>query len=243
MTEWFENWFDSHYYHILYQHRDDQEARRFMGNLLAHLAPKPVSTILDLACGKGRHAIFLAGFGHEVTGLDLSKESIQAARASETDLLSFYEHDMRKPFRPRYFDYIFNLFTSFGYFETDKEHRQTLENIAQGLKSKGQFVMDFFNAEKVKASLVASEEKTLNNVHFKINRRFENGCIYKHIAFEDQGKSYAFEERVRAFTKADLEKLFEKAGLKIQAVFGNYDLEAFDVQDSPRLILLAQKND
>ena len=123
--EWFEQWFDTKYYHILYKDRDHEEARRFIDTLIKYLSPVPNSRILDLACGKGRYSVFLADKGFEVTGIDLSVQSIEYARQFENDHLSFYTHDMRLPFRINYFDYVFNFFTSFGYFEEDKSHRET----------------------------------------------------------------------------------------------------------------------
>src|SRR5436853_6516213 len=57
--EWFESWFDSPYYHVLYKERDDLEARSFLDSLIGYLNPAPGSTILDVACGKGRHSLYL----------------------------------------------------------------------------------------------------------------------------------------------------------------------------------------
>jgi len=92
---WFKDWFNSHYYHLLYQHRDDQEALDFIEKLVAHLQPAPGSKMLDVACGKGRHSKALAEMGFDVTGIDLSDESISEAKLNESDSLHFYQHDMR----------------------------------------------------------------------------------------------------------------------------------------------------
>jgi len=115
--EWFASWFDSPYYHKLYDHRDYSEAELFISNLITYLAPPKSSRALDLACGKGRHSAQLAKNGLKVTGVDLSQESIDHAISLNIDNTSFYTHDMRKPFRINYYNYIFNLFTSFGYFD------------------------------------------------------------------------------------------------------------------------------
>ncbi|HHG86363.1 MAG TPA: class I SAM-dependent methyltransferase, partial [Bacteroidetes bacterium] len=147
---WFEAWFNSPYYHLLYDHRDEREARRFISKLITHLNPPPGSRMLDLACGKGRHAAQLAEYGYEVTGLDIAEDSILAAREQyASPHLQFAVHDMRQPlpFPQEHFDYVFNLSTSFGYFETEAEHLQTLQHIARSLKRGGTFVMDFMNAE------------------------------------------------------------------------------------------------
>lgn len=241
MNTWFATWFDSPYYHLLYQDRNEEEAHFFMDNLMNYLAPQQGATILDLACGKGRHAIYLANKGFEVTGVDLSPESIDYARQFEHNKLHFDTHDMKKELQIGPFDYIFNLFTSFGYFPTEEEHIETLKHIKNGLKSTDStLVIDFFNATKVIQNLVLSEEKIVAGITFHINRRVENGFILKDIRFEDKGEKFEFQERVRAFQLEDFNRLFEQVGLKTTAVFGAYNFSEYDTQSSPRLILIAQ---
>ena len=94
-TPWFENWFDSPYYHILYKDRDYKEAEIFISNLINFLKPPKESKLLDLACGAGRHSIFINKMGYDVTGVDLSKNSIDTALAHKNDSLQFDTHDMR----------------------------------------------------------------------------------------------------------------------------------------------------
>jgi len=236
-NNWFAEWFDSKYYHILYQHRDYAEARLFMDNLVAHLNVPQRATIWDLACGKGRHAIYLAEKGFDVTGTDLSEQSIKAARQSEHDYLSFFQHDMRDSFRINYFDYVFNLFTSFGYFEHEKDDLKVLKNVAKSLNENGVFVIDFLNVNHVAANLVKEEEKVLSDVKFHITRNIADGYIVKTITFEAEGKQHQHQEKVRAFTQEELTQLLKKAGLTVQKTFGNYQLHPFNKQDSPRLIL------
>jgi len=236
-NKWFAEWFDSKYYHILYQHRDYAEAQMFMDNLVAHLEVPPHATIWDLACGKGRHSIYLAKKGFDVTGTDLSMQSITAARASEHTHLSFFQHDMRDDFRINYFDYILNLFTSFGYFDNDKDDLKVLKGVAKSLKTNGIFVMDFLNVHHVAANLVPEETKVLSNVKFYITRNITNGYIVKTISYEAEGKQHQHQEKVRAFSRDELTSLFTKAGLSVNKIFGDYQLNEFDQQQSPRLIL------
>lgn len=240
MSTWFATWFDSSYYHLLYQHRDDTEAQFFMDNLVDYLAPDAGSRLLDLACGKGRHSIYLAQKGYEVVGVDLSPESIAHAQQFEQENLHFATHDMRQPLELPAFDYVFNLFTSFGYFPTEEEHVQTLQAMQQNLKGKdSRLVIDFFNAPQVIANLVLQEEKTLSGVTFQLRRYVENGYIVKDIQFEDQGQAYHFQERVRAFTLADFERLLPQANLQLVETFGSYDLQPYEAATSSRLIILA----
>lgn len=242
MTDtWFATWFDSHYYHLLYQHRNDDEAQFFMDNLVQHLNPETNAQILDLACGKGRHSIYLANKGFDVVGVDLSPESIEYAQQFAHEKLQFATHDMREPLTVGPFDYIFNLFTSFGYFPTEEEHVQTLKAMKNGLKNQDSvLVIDFFNAHKVIQNLVLAEEKTLSGITFQLNRRVENGYILKDIYFEDQGKAFSFQESVRAIDLEGFQELFVKAGLELIETFGDYSLSAYDKNNSNRLILIAK---
>ena len=128
--EWYQEWFSSPYYHKLYFDRDHAEAENMIRQLLQHLQPPAGSRMLDVACGKGRHSITMAEGGYDLTGIDISAESIQQAKAHESEKLHFYVHDMRRSFFINYFHYAFNFFTSFGYFDTRREHDDAMRTIA-----------------------------------------------------------------------------------------------------------------
>ncbi|MFZ4425878.1 MAG: class I SAM-dependent methyltransferase [Saprospiraceae bacterium] len=240
-AEWYKAWFDSPYYHLLYRHRDDAEARCFIDRLLVWLQPAPEARLLDLACGKGRFAVYLAGKGFDVTGLDLSGESIRSARREEAPNLAFYRHDMRLPFRVNYYDYLFSFFTSFGYFSSERDDLRTLHSVRSGLRKGGTFVLDYFNSTYVKDHLPGEETRTVDGVVFHLHKWEEGDRVRKRIRVEDDGRYFEFEESVRLFSLADFRRLFSKAGLEISAVFGDYHLQIFDPGSSPRLILIAQK--
>ena len=141
--DWFKDWFNTPYYHILYKDRNGDDAQFFMRNITSFLQLPKTTHILDLPCGKGRHAVFLNSLGYTVTGGDLSENSIKAAQQFTNNTLSFKVHDMRKAFNNKY-DAVFNLFTSFGYFEDDSEDIGILKNIKNGLTKDGVFVFDFY---------------------------------------------------------------------------------------------------
>ena len=239
---WYTTWFDSPYYELLYKERDQQEADLFIKNLITFLKPSPQSFMLDIACGKGRHAIALNKMGFTVTGFDLSEKNIKTAKKFENSTLDFYVHDMRRPFMVNYYDIIFNLFTSFGYFEKERENKAVLENIYNALKPKGLFVLDYANMEKALHCLSQDHEVKKDNIVFRISKSIsKEGFLVKQITVEDGGKQLNFEEQIKVFTMAELTKYVETAGFEIVSIFGDYKLGQYNAKESDRLILICKK--
>jgi len=239
--DWFASWFDTSYYHILYKHRDQKEARLFMANLVVYLGLKKHDFILDLACGKGRHSLFLNSLGFDVVGADLSQNSIDYANEFSNETLRFVQRDMRNRFNLKY-DAIFNLFTSFGYFENDNDDIQVLTNIKNGLKSeKSIAVIDFLNVDKAIKQLVKEETIIRNDIRFNITRSFENGFIIKKIEVVTETETFQFFERIKYLNLAKIKSYLDKVGLKLKNTFGDYDLQKFDSENSNRLILIITK--
>lgn len=233
--EWFASWFDSPYYPILYQHRDYREAEAFIRELLSFLKPTEDAHFLDLACGRGRHSIYIHQHGHKVTGLDLSPDSIADASKHKQPGLDFKVHDMREPL-PGSYRYILNLFTSFGYFSEQEDNLKVLKHVRKSLQPGGTFVLDFMNVEKIIPELIPSEEKDIDGIHFTLQRSVENGFIVKDIHIDDSDNIYHFQERVQALDRKAFEALFKAAGLEVTAIWGNYGGGDFSPVFSPRLI-------
>ncbi len=240
-NDWFETWFDSPYYHLLYKNRDHQEAELFLDTLINYLKPLPDARILDVACGKGRHSIYLNKKGFFVTGFDLSQDSILYNKQFENEKLNFYLHDMREVFRSNYFDIVLNLFSSFGYFEKERDNIRCLIANATTLKAEGVFVFDYFNAYKIRKYGNATSNKLIEGIKFHIEKFIDGHFIRKKISFRDKECNFNFEEQLILTDKNELEKYFITAGLEITECFGNYKLDPFDEKTSDRLILLAKK--
>lgn len=240
--DWYENWFSSKYYGILYQDRDDTEAEQFIERLVKHLEPAKNSKMLDIACGEGRHAIQLAEQGFDVTGIDLSYESILSAKQAESNNLHFYVHDMRFPFYINYFDYSFNFFTSFGYFDKKRDHEMAAKSFAKGLKQGGTLVVDYLNANHVIKNLIPKATIQKGDYSFDITKSIVDNHIIKDIRFKDaEGNDMHFAERVATFTLTDFLSIFDKANLTLIETFGDYQLNKYDEETSPRLVMVFQK--
>lgn len=257
---WYASWFDTSYYHILYRDRDYKEAGAFMRRLTQRLELSTTSHILDLACGRGRHSMYLNRLGYKVTGVDLSPSSIAFAKAQLTNnttststieneqsllpldpsRIKFEVHNMTVP-HDEQFNAVFNLFTSFGYFDDVADNVNTIKAIYANLQPGGYAVIDFMNAPQVVKNLVSYNEKTEEGITFKQWRRFENGHIYKDIKFTDQERDYHYTERVSALELADFTSYFKKANLQLVDVYGDYHLNEYDLATSERLIMIVRK--
>ncbi len=235
--KWYSSWFDTPYYHILYKERNYREAQIFMDNLTHYLNLPEKAKVLDLACGKGRHSIYLNQLGFNVVGADLSENSIAEAKINENDTLHFVVHDKREPFDDK-FDAIFNLFTSFGYFENREDDIKTVVAIKESLSDYGFAVIDFMNSQQVMENLIPEETKEVDGITFYIKRFVIDGFITKQINFEDKGESFEFTEKVRAYTLEDFQNMMDETGIYLLDTFGDYKLKKFHKNTSERLIMI-----
>jgi len=236
--EWV-HWFNTSYYHLLYDDRNEEEAEFFMKNLISFLQLKKGDKILDLPCGKGRHALFLNSIGYDVVGADLSKNSVEFAKTFENNTLKFNLHDMRSPLIGKY-NAIFNLFTSFGYFDDNKSNIKVLKNFKNALHKNGFIVIDFLNIKKIKQTLIPKEKFLKNDIDFHITRSIQKGFLIKNISFEADNNKHHYIEKVQSLTLQDITSFADMVHLKVKHVFGDYDLSPLDENNSDRLILILQ---
>jgi|TARA_B100000497_G_scaffold127895_1_gene171625 SAM-dependent methyltransferase len=241
-TPWYAHWFNTPYYHDLYKHRDDHEALRFIKELCTKLHVKNGESALDMACGRGRHARVLSELGLRTVGVDLSPESIDYARQFEHKHLRFEVGNMLKELPLGPFDWVMNLFTSFGYFEDDTSHELAIKNMANTLKPNGRLVMDFMNTGKITENLIPDDVVHTDMATYQITRKIEKGYIVKNISVNHNSNISKFEERVRAFSANDFKNMLEKAGLDVVEIAGDYDLSSYSEKSSNRMVIIAKKS-
>ena len=239
--EWFETWFDTRYYHILYGNRDYTEADGFIQNLFAHGYLQAGQKVLDLACGKGRHSIAMQHLGANVLGLDLSANSIAEASKATKEDLRFGVHDMREPMPEADFDVVVNLFTSFGYFAHTDENWKVMKNVLDCLKPGGTFILDFLNVKRVLAEYVPATTLEKEGIVFKMRKHVEGGVMLKDIEVHDGPKVKSYQERVQMLDGETLANMMLGVGFKLKNMLGNYRMEVYDSASSGRCILVAQK--
>jgi ubiquinone/menaquinone biosynthesis C-methylase UbiE len=240
-TPWFSNWFDSEFYHILYSDRNHDEADSFVKKLVDFFKISTENSILDLGCGKGRHSFSLAQYSNAIMGVDLSSNSIKYAQNHTKGNNPVFEvADMRQFDLNRTFDYVLNLFTSFGYFDTLSENESVLSCISRHQNSQGILLIDYLNSEKVRLQGESKTIKTIQNIDFYLHKYLSKNHVNKKIHFVYQEKKYEFEERVQLFQKEELEAMILHAGYEILQVYGNYDMKTFNM-DSDRMIIVSRK--
>ncbi|MCI3938657.1 class I SAM-dependent methyltransferase [Chryseobacterium aahli] len=239
--EWFESWFDTPYYHLLYSNRDYTEAENFITKLTQELQLPQSSKIIDLACGKGRHSVFLNKLGYDVLGLDLSQQSIEFDKQFENEGLTFKVHDMRNPIDSEPVNAVFNLFTSFGYFDNETDDRNVFQSVYNALKPEGFFVLDYLNEEFVTRTLVPETTIHREGIDFHISKKIEGRHIIKDIRFEIDGEAKHFFEKVKLHTLETIENYASECGFERVKIWGDYHLNDFKKEISPRCINLFKK--
>jgi SAM-dependent methyltransferase len=244
MTEWFEDWFNTKEYLNVYRHRNDEDAERLVNLILKNISLKRGADVVDLACGPGRHSILFAERGYNVTAVDLSENLLNVARKTAENLgltIDFVNADLRNFCITSKFDLAVNLFTSFGYFESDEENFSLFSDACDLLNPEGYFVLDYFNANYLRKRLVPHSEDIFNGNKIIQDRRIIGDRVVKDIIIANNGTRKKFIESVRMYSDKELKAEIEKRGLKIYKTFGDSDGSKFDLNSSPRIIIISGK--
>jgi len=241
-NEWFATWFDSPYYPILYRHRDEEEAQLALSNILQYVQLPAHSSVLDLGCGQGRHSRFLHANGFEVVGIDLSSASIAVAKTLAQGNQRYEVQDMRTFAVEERVDAVFNLFTSFGYFDDQNDNLRVLERIAAHLKNHGLLVLDYLNAYPLLTHEEKSNRVEIDHLVFETRKFRQLDSIIKTIDVHDAGVIHHFQERVQLITPDNFQHMLEASGFEVLRIFGNYRMEEFNPENSERCLIIARKS-
>jgi SAM-dependent methyltransferase len=244
MTEWFEDWFNTEEYLNVYRHRNEEDAKNLFDLIIKNVPREKGSKVLDLACGAGRHSILFAKNDFDVTAVDISNYLLNVGRKTAEELnlkINFIKSDLRKLNLNEKFHLIINLFTSFGYFESDDENGEVIKMASKHLVDNGYFVLDFFNIIYLQNNLIPISYDKIEDGIIKQERVIEGKRIVKNITITRRGIEKKYYESVRTFNKKELITFFTNNGLKIQFIYGDYLGNYFVEESSPRIIIIAKK--
>lgn len=239
--DWYKKWFGDEYLAV-YAHRDEKEAQQLVQLIFKNLILKPQAKILDLCCGPGRHVSIFADLNFQVCGIDLSATLLRKAKKNikNSKNARFIQADMRRLPISSKFDLVLNLFTSFGYFDTDDENIKVLNQIYHVLKKNGIFVLDYFNSAFVQKNLIPKHKNRLGEVVVEQERFIKDSRVQKKINIIKDDKKSTFYESVKMYQPDEIFSMLKSVGLKISKIFGNYDGQVFN-EDSPRLLIFGEK--
>ncbi len=246
---WYTEFFNEDYLKI-YSGRLSQDAtERETTFAVRALGLQKGDRVLDLACGHGRHAIALGRRGMVVTGQDLSEDYLRRARedaAREGVEIETVHGDMRDiPFTGE-FDAVINMFTAFGYFDSEDEDVRVLKAAGNSLKRGGQLLLDTINREWVLANYVQNDWHMDGDGNtFLEHREFDLVTGRNHVTFSIVTAEGTRRESpghdVRLYTLTELVRLIDAAGLRVSAAYGDYDGSPYSI-DTPRMIVVATKD-
>ena len=259
-TPWYVRFFKRDYLRI-YGHTLHQDRTELETQFAIHaLEIEPHSTVLDLCCGQGRHSIALAKTGLKVIGVDLSEEMLEIARSQAAKIrpspvnggngvgegdICFHHADMRQlpdQFQGR-FDAVINMFTSFGYLESEDDDQQVLHQIAKSLKPGGKLLMDLLNREWV----------IINNEEYDWHRHQDGRIVLErrqlnlqtstnHLTYTeilpDGSRREMSDLQMRLYSLTELVKMLATAGLTLKKVYGGFRGEDYSV-NTRRMIIVA----
>jgi SAM-dependent methyltransferase len=245
---WYESFFGLDYLDVYGYQFTPERAEIEAAFAVRALALQAGERVLDLCCGQGRHAVLLARHGCEVTALDLSAEYLELAQAAAREAgvaLETVCADMREiPFSD-HFDAVVNMFSSFGYLESEAEDAKVLEAIVRALKPGGRLILDLLNRDWVIANYETEDShRDADGTVYLEHRELDLSTSRNHVTFTvvapDGGRREAGGHHIRLYTLREMRGALDAVGLAYEGVYGGFEGETYGI-DTRRMIIVARK--
>lgn len=244
---WYENFFDEWYLKYWIQPITAERTQREVDAIVRFLELKPADRVLDLCCGQGRHSLELSRRGYDVVGYDLSETLLAESRrlAQEENLnVKFECGDMRRVGYENEFDGVFNFYTAFGYFEKNEDNQAVLDTVAQALKQRGRFLLDYPCLEGRMSGWKTQEFFEYGDgtvmlhemIHDVFQQTIKNNVLY--ITKDNQRHRTGF--TLRHYYGRELQQCIKQAGMRTLAAYGSTEGTPLTNRDT-RVLVLAEK--
>jgi SAM-dependent methyltransferase len=250
MMPWYETFFDESYmrFHLLGGEREAEKAPADCDFIEKALGLEPGNRVLDLCCGQGRHSVELARRGYTVTGYDLSEYLLKLARQAAEEAgvtVSFQHGDMRELSWEEEFDAVINMFTAFGYFESEDDNAKVLCEVRKALQPGGRLLLDIPNRDYY-LKLIPDGRKTWyeHENHYILDEHtwdYERGRLrLNRIVLAPDGSRLQTGHDLREYTHSEIIELLEQAGLRHEHTYCDYQLSEFTPEEK-RMLVVARK--
>jgi 2-polyprenyl-3-methyl-5-hydroxy-6-metoxy-1,4-benzoquinol methylase len=244
---WYETFFDENWLTISSQTHPPEKSAAEVDFLVDELGLQAGQAVLDLPCGHGRHSVELARRGLRVVGVDLNEEPLERAywAAREAGVkVDLRRIDMREIQFREEFDAVFNLWTSFGYFESESEDRLVLDRAYRALRPGGAFVLETVNLYSVLRRFEPRSWHELGEGRMLLEERsfdpwtgrMQSGWVL----LEPGGERIEMAFATRAYTLVELVRMLSSVGFTVERAFGDYQGSEYAV-DSRRMIVVARR--
>jgi SAM-dependent methyltransferase len=248
--EWWQSFFNDVFLDIWAPIITPEQTAQTVAGIQGALKLAPGAEVLDLACGQGRITVPLAQAGYRMTGLDYSERRLGVAERAAADAgvqIAFHQADMREipaEWSGR-FDAIINIWTAFGYFQSDAEDQKVLAGVARALKPGGQFLIDVGHRDRIARDFMARDWRELpNGSPLWTERVFDpiTGITGEDISWLADGEVRHHSFRVRTYHATELTHMLQVARLHPTAYYGDWELNPFQFT-SRRLIIVASRQE
>jgi SAM-dependent methyltransferase len=245
---WYQSFFGRDYLDVYDGSFTEERARQEVSMVEAALALQKGESVMDLCCGQGRHAVELARRGYAVTGLDLSAEYLrltEAAAASVGVRLETVEADMRAIPAEGRFDALINMYSSFGYLESEADDAMVLTAIGRALRPGGRALLDLLNREWVVHNNGATDwHYGPDGTLYLEARELDLAASRNHVTFTAVSPSGERRDldghHIRLYTLREMIGALDAAGLRYETVYGGYNSEPYS-PDTRRMVVIASK--
>lgn len=234
---WYESAFCGPYLQV-YAHRSQEQADTQVRAMLDCGLLPARGSVLDIACGAGRHLRAMRKAGLDARGLDFSMDLLRAGALAGLAVRA----DMRvMPFADTRFDWACSLFTSFGYFDSADDDRRMFAQAARILRPGGSLVLDHINPVVTLRDLKPHTVDEKDGTKLVQRRHHDRaaGLLIKDVEFTKDGRTQSWQERVRLYEPEQLAALLHAAGFRTMRRYGDLDGRAWQPEQSPRQVVRA----
>lgn len=244
--QWYQEAYGEFYLTFL-RPKHDYEARAQRVISLMNL--RDHSTVLDLCCGEGRHAVPIAKQGFHVVGLDINPVALRMATeyaSKERVSVDWFEGDMRHIPCETGYDGIYCIGYTFGCLETDDDNQAVLNSAARALKPEGRLLLQIWPHDAIlrggvdNNTFTPSENGDILLQYHEFHPISRRWTLY-HTMLHRDGKRNELFQSYRLYTVAEISSMLKSAGFLVESIWGGFNEEPYEL-DSGTCVITARRS-